>query len=1043
MRIGLLGSLRITTRDEEPLEISGSRLRSLTARLALDAGRTVGVDTLIDDIWGEQAPDGAPNALSRLVSRLRRALPEGSTLLRSDRGGYRLLVAETDVDALCFERLVTSGRSELAAGRPDAAARILGDAQRLWRGAVLGGLGDPPFAALVAIRLTELRVQAAEHRITAELALGRHSDVSAEVERLAAEHPLRERLQGQLMRVRYATGRQADALTAFERVRTALRVELGADPSAELTALHGAILRQEPDLIPVAGTASPRKQRVRNAVSPTDLVGRDGDLRALRAMLDTHRLVTITGPGGVGKTRIALALTDDRVDTHLIELAPLDSPDDLYRQILLASEGHGPGSPVEIPSAAPGLGTLTEVLRQRRVLLVLDNCEHLIDAAAELTAHLLATCPELRFIAISREPLGIAGEARYPLPPLGLPPADVPLSAAPQYPAVRLLTERAAAVRPGFAVTDTNVEAVTDICRRLDGLPLALELAAAQFRLLTPEQIAARLDDRFQMLTAAFRDTPARHSTLRAVVESSWETLTEPECRLARRFSIFRGTVTLPAVEEICADHGGEHRLPPTAILDALRGLVDKSVIAVVPPDPPATEMGYRMLDTLRIYGARRLHESGEATSVRAAHARYWLAVAEGEEPRLRTGDQLRALRTLRAAHPDLLAALRNSLADENAAVATRLCAALMWYWILQGAGYDFAPVEAVLDLDDEHRPAERAIVAAAHTLVVVGFGRAEPGAAQRSVAVARAHPGATGHPLLALLPVIVAQADADIDRARGELTHLFDTADRWTRAVARLFHGFIDELASDLPAAGRHFRHARNDFQAVGDRWGLWSATQGVAKAHAAAGEPAAAATCYREALGYLTELGATRDIPALTAQIGHQLLHSGDHCGAHAELTHALDLARGHGPSEALVWAAFGLGLLAAEAGDIVQARRWYDQALAAGWRERSGDCESAAQARAAVSALVHATLADLAVRHEEDSAARNHLRSAVDLAIRSMHPATIATVAARLAEVIRARGAAAVAAELTDFADAYRRGRTMPHDAAFTILRRAAEG
>ncbi len=1066
----MLGSLRVTTHADEPVDISGSRLRSLTARLSLDTGRTVGAETLIADLWGELAPEGAPNALSRLVSRLRRALPDGNTLLRSEPGGYRLLVAEADVDALRFERLVTVGRGELAEGRPHAAARILGDAEALWRGTPLSGLGDPPFAALAADRLSELRVQAAEHRIAAELALGRHAEVCADVERLAAEHPLRERLQAQLMRVRYVTGRQADALAVFERVRTALSEELGADPSPELSELHMAILRQDPDLVPRTHIAPNPKPPERAIIPVPDLIGRDSDLAALRAAVDTNRLVTVTGPGGAGKTRIALALTADLDDAHLIELAPLDSPDDLCRQILLALDAHAPGAPAGTDSATSSLAAVAEVLRLRRALLVLDNCDHLIDAAAEFTAHLLATCPGLRFIATSREPLGIAGEIRYTLPPLGLPPAGASAAEAQGYPAVRLLIERARAVRPDFAVTDANVGAVIDICRRLDGLPLALELAAAQFRVLTPEQIAARLDDRLHMLTTANRGTPARHSTLRAVVESSWQTLAEPERVLARRFSIFRSTVALPAVEVVCADHGHDNGLPSAAILDALRGLVDKSVIVAVPPEPPATEMGYRMLDTLRIYGAQQLLDSGEATDVRAAHARHWLAIAEAEEPRLRTGNQLHALRTLRAAHPDLLSALRNLLEDQNAVLATRLCAALLWYWILQGAGYDFALVEAVLELDDERCGNERALVAAAHTLVVVGFGQAEPVAAHRSIDVARAHRGGTGHPLLALLPVIVAQADAQIDSARDELTRLFDADDTWTRAVARLFHGFIDDATGDIATAGRHFRRARSDFQQLGDRWGMWAAAQGVAKVHAAAGEPVAAADRFREALGHLTALGAAKDAPELSAQIGHQLMHAGDHRGAHVELTRALDLAREHGHAAAFTWAAFGLGLLAAESGDVTRARRRYEEALS-GWQQDGH--QSAVPAHAATSALVHSALADMALRENDNSAARDRLRAAVDLAIRSGHPGTIAAVSEKLAELTLAEGEATAAAELlgaaaglrgwddarphsgsaafaaagqrlgaADFADAYGQGRTMPRATIFATLRRAVE-
>ncbi|MFG2002580.1 BTAD domain-containing putative transcriptional regulator [Spirillospora sp. NPDC048911] len=454
MRIRVLGPLEVIG-DDGPVDVGGDRVRALVARLALDAGHPVSAELLIDDLWGEEPPRGALNALQRLVSRLRGVL--GSDAVRSEPGGYRLVAR--DVDALEFERLAKAGRRGLDAGDFELAARVLRDAEGLWRGAALTGLGDAPFAGAGSARLEDLRVLANEDRIEAELARGRHAEIVGDVERPAAAHPLRERLQGQLMKVLYATGRQSDALAVYERVRGALEDELGIDPSAELADIHVAVLQQAPELTP--------ERRAPGIAPLTTFVGRESELRAVRGLLDEGRLVTIVGSGGVGKTRLALECEAD----WFVELEPVVGSMDLVQTLLVA-----------LGVREQGLDALVEALRHRHGLLVLDNCEQIIDAAAEVAARLLAGCPGLRILATSREPLGVAGERRYAIPPLGLPDPGVSAAEAITFPAVRLFVDRAAGVRPGFEVTAGNVAAVVEICRNLDGMPLAIELAAARRR---------------------------------------------------------------------------------------------------------------------------------------------------------------------------------------------------------------------------------------------------------------------------------------------------------------------------------------------------------------------------------------------------------------------------------------------------------------------------------------------------------------------------------------------------------------------------------
>jgi DNA-binding SARP family transcriptional activator len=524
---------------ERPVEVGGARLRALLTLLALEAGRVVPADRLIGDLWEADPPAGAPNALQSLVSRLRAALGNGRELIESRPAGYRLTLARSDIDAFDFETRVARARR---AGDPRAVAAELRDALALWRGPALADVAGAPFAEGPIARLEGLWLAATEERIEADLALGRYAELIPELEALTAAHVLREPLRGQLMRALYGAGRQADALAVYEETQRGLADALGVDPSAELENVYLSILRQDAALAPVRpvpasprGILPPEESRTNLRAQLTSFIGRDTDLTRVGKLLGDARLVTLTGPGGAGKTRLSMeagARQHDRVPdgVWLIELAPVTDPAEVVHAVLsvlglretVALAGSRSRVPIEVSDP---LDRLVAALAGKRLVLILDNCEHVIDAAATLADRLLAACPEVRILATSREPLGITGECLWPVEPLALPPVDADPEEALAYPAVALLADRAGAARPGFAVTHDNVADIVRICRALDGMPLAIELAAARSRALTPGQLAARLDDRFRLLTMGSRTALPRHQTLRAVVEWSWELL--------------------------------------------------------------------------------------------------------------------------------------------------------------------------------------------------------------------------------------------------------------------------------------------------------------------------------------------------------------------------------------------------------------------------------------------------------------------------------------------------------------------------------------
>ena len=571
MQIGILGSFEVRTDDGAVADVPGARLRALLIALALEPGRVVSKATLIDWIWGEQLPADTANALQRLVSRLRKALPEGS--IEGQPGGYRLTAEPDAVDAVRFERLVAQARDAEGSRR----VRLLREALALWRGAAMADVGLEDSEALDAAvaRLERLRLAALEDRFDAEIGLGQAGELIAELTDLVAAHPVRERLVAALMRALAAAGRDTEALLVYERTRETVADLLGADPSPELSAVHVALLRGE-----LGRREEIRKTNVRAEL--TSFVGREADVAAVRELIAERRLTTLIGPGGSGKTRLATetarTLLGDLPDgVWLVELAPIGADGDVV-QATLAGLGLRDALLGAAPSADPVDG-LIAAIREREALLILDNCEHVIESAAAFADRVLRECRRLRILATSREPLGITGEALWQVEPLALPeasPGEIASS-----PAIRLLRDRAGAVRKDLGGDARTLSAMARICRALDGMPLAIELAAARLRTMTVEQLANRLDDRFRLLTSGSRTALPRHKTLRAVVDWSWDLLTEAERMVLRRLSVFSGGASLEAAERVCVARTGEHEqaLERDEVLELLTSLAEKSLL--------------------------------------------------------------------------------------------------------------------------------------------------------------------------------------------------------------------------------------------------------------------------------------------------------------------------------------------------------------------------------------------------------------------------------------------------------------------------------
>ncbi|MFF1908477.1 BTAD domain-containing putative transcriptional regulator [Kitasatospora sp. NPDC058218] len=944
MRVDLLGPL-VLDLGAGPVAAGGPRVRALLARLALDAGRAVRPETLTGALWAGEPPADPANALQSLVSRLRRVLGDPA-LLTSGPAGYRLAVEADAVDCVRFDRLARSGRHLLAQDRSAEAAATLREALGLWRGRALADVREAPFADAEGERLDRARLAALEDRIEAELTLGADPDLVAELESLTVDHPLRERLHAQLIRALAAGGRGAEALAGYQRLRDRLAETFGSDPGPLLQAAHLAVLRGDlprphrPD-----GRPDHRSRPPGNLDAPlTSFVGRQDDVHRVVELLGRARLVTLVGPGGAGKTR--LASTSGRRLTPsggvwFVALAPVDA-DGVPGAVLdaLRTRTAGPPRRSPVPPVPAGTGTglapevldsLVEELADDDLVLVLDNCEHVVAAAATLAETLLGRCPRLRVLATSREPLRIDGENLHPVLPLELPEPGSTARRARACAAVRLFHDRATAVCPGFAPDGDSLTAVIEICRRLDGLPLAIELAAAQLRTLPIEAVTARLDDRFRLLTAGSRTALPRHRTLRAVVAWSWELLTADERTLLERLAVVPGSFTEDAARAVGGldrragtVQGGDPRpgeVGPGDVRELLAALVDKSLLHPVWA-ADAGEVRYRLLETIREYGLEQLDRRAGSDAARRRHLGFLLDLAERAEPRLRTRDQLRWLARLSAERDNLLAAIRRSIESGDADTAVRFGAALSWYWSMRGNPPESLDLLGrVLTVPGPADPPARALVLVAHALGTGEVGRPQEVAAAFG-RIERALEGIDPavHPLLELAGLATAitapAAPATVGPSDEPGTSDDGRREPWSRAFGLAVRGRLALHAGDPARATELLTRALAGFEELGERWGLATTLSVLGSLRRRSGDPSAALAMNERATRYFRELGMREYTVENDVEAALIRAQAGDVAGGRRRLEDLLDQVAPTGSAE--LWAQVRLGLARLESQD-----------------------------------------------------------------------------------------------------------------------------
>jgi predicted ATPase/DNA-binding SARP family transcriptional activator len=921
MEVRLFGDLE-AIEEGVPRSVRGRKQRALLALLALQQGEPVSGDRLIDALWGDDTPGNPVNALQALVAQLRRVL--GSDAILTGDAGYALKVCPDDVDIFRFERMVAGARRLAGEGRASAASTLLAEALSLSRGEPLIEFAYAGFADGERVRVTELVLLATEMHAELELALGRDEALVADLDALCRQYPLRERLWELLMLALYRAGRQADALRAYTEARARLVDELGIEPGAALRDLEARILAQDPsigaprtELSPVASqTGGNLRER------PNSFVGRDSELQHLREAVATSRLVTVIGPGGVGKTRLAVEVAAALQNLHpggawIVELAGVADADGVASAVasaLRAGEALG--------GVSEGVGSTEDLIIQhlagRSLIIVLDNCEHVIGAAAGLASDLVGAVAELRLIATSREALGVPGEVLVPLG--GLAPDA----------AVELFADRARAAQPAFVIDEKNHPAVDDICRRLDGLPLGIELAAARIRALPVTALAERLNDRFRLLTGGARTALPRLQTLRAVVDWSYDLLFEDERRLFARLSVFAGGCDLDAAEAICSD---DH-LPEGEILDVIGRLIDKSLVVSDIAGPTAR---YSQLQTLWEYARERLADSGEADEVRRRHADWYLWVAGEARLGLRGADGMAWREKLEADLDNLRAALDWFIGTNDAGSALSIVTGLAWLWFVRADS-----AEGVRWLDDALALCQqgadpdglRGLAAVWRSLHLANI--AAPSTAVDPCRQAVADLRRSDAPLLLgeglLLQSEILNRIADTEGALSCLTEahqlLAEGKDEWGLAV----HDML--VAENLAAKGQ-FEKAIEMARAgvkgcrdLGERWVIVEGLSLLASIEEAHGDLDAAVAAYQELVDCSHKAQISNFETLGLMRLAALRTRQGDDAAAEQLFARAVLGSRRPAYTKA---ALIGRAAAAQRLGDLESCKRWLDEAMA----------------------------------------------------------------------------------------------------------------
>ena len=946
VQVRLLGPFEVVT-VEGPQRLPGQGERALLAALALSAGRPVAVSTLIDSLWQPDDLPGDPvNALQVRVSKLRRALAAMGVTDVVDREGiaYRLLLEPSCVDVHVFRDLVETARRT---GDPRQAVDLYDAGLALWRGEPLVDFIGPAWAAIEAAQLDELRLGAVSERAERMLTLGRYEQVAADLEPVVAAAPTRERLVGQLMTALFNTGRQAAALDAYARTRHALTEELGLDPSRELRTIMEQVLRHDPA---ITAAAPPARRSVRQGAPSasggsvvaegnlpfrlTSFIGREHDLVRCRDLLGRVRLLTLVGSGGAGKTALAVEaarlLAGHASDgVWLVRLAAVTEPEMLIQAVAdalrLSLEG---GTATHLPREV-----LVGQLAGRDMVIVMDNCEHLIEPVASLVETLLARCPRVRVLATSREALAVPGEVQLPVAPLAVPEEGTSPDHVHVYPAARLFLDRAAAADPARQYDADNLAAVAEICRRLDGIPLALELAAGRLTSLSAVELADHLHDRFTMLTSGSRTAEARQQTLRNTVDWSHDLLTDAQRILFRRLAVFKGGWTLQAAEAVVAGLD----LPRERVLDILDRLVRQSLV-VAEPGPDHTR--YRMLETLRQYADDRLTDAGERERFATAHATFYVELGERAESGLRGSSQARWVRVVREEHPNVRAALAWLVSQGEADPALRLAGSLGMYWHLGrhlegretlrtvmalpgGSPHSRGRAMQAVSLVERPRacivhPSAQCAAAAEDSLTIFEAAGDVPRAAFSRLLLAVEGVGAAPR----------VNAAALLDQADREFEQLQDP---WGRAVVAFVRMEIQLKRGDEATARETAAHAVRLFRALDDGWGLSAVLYHYGYGVQRFGAYADAVPLLEEAIQVAAAAGVYNTVQWATADLGLALLALGRVDEASACFARAGTISDQVGDHAGRALGTYGDALMAAEDGDYARARTLFEDARA----------------------------------------------------------------------------------------------------------------
>ena len=999
MRFGILGPLAVTSDDGQPVRVPEAKVRTLLAVLLVHEGAPVSADRLADDLWGEQLPGNPVNTLQTKVSQLRRALeraePGYGGALVHQAPGYVLRTEPEAVDIGRFRALTAAAST---AEDPRSKAELLTEALALRRGPTLAEFADEAFAQPLIQRLEEDRLVAQENLADARLALGEHAALTAELADLVRQHPLRERLRALHLRALYAAGRQSEALASYDELRRRLADELGLDPGPELTALHRSILAQDPALTAVAP---------RLPAPLTELVGRTAAVQAVSTLVRESRLVTLTGPGGVGKTRLALE-TAHRLGgglaggAWLVELTGMDRhecalsqcpPIEWVVEAIAATLGIRDAA---VPAQADPVERLAESLRGKETLIVLDNYEQLIEPVAETAGRLLAAAPGLRILATSREPLGLAGETQFPVPPLD------PDSA------VQLFTARVADA--GYTVDSSDATAIAEICRKLDGLPLALELAATRVRALGIPELLRRLDDRFRLLDTTRRGVPARQQTLRAMIDWSWELLSEPERLVLQRLSVHAEDCALDAAEAVCTGDGVEKG----EVLGLLAKLVDRSLVVPANTGVPR----YRLLESVAVYGLERLRDAGEVDKTRRRHAEYYVQLADIADAGLRARDQQRWLRRLDADLPNLRAAAENLAGWRSADDALRLANRLAWYRFLRGRMAEaMRTLRAALSLPDGDAELRTEVRATLTALGILAGDRPD----WRPVAELPMSARAKWFIGYALSTV------ADLPGAEPltlDALEAFEAADdRWGIAAASGDRASQALARGDISGARRYADRCAELFAEIGDKWGQLQAIFAQGTLGTLSGDYARSEAGYTEGLRIAEELGLWPEASYQLSWLGRVALLRKDYSAAR-ELHHrAREVAAEHGFTPGEMYALTGLALGARREGDLDLAEKHLHTLLE--WNKQV-DFEPG-------NTLILAELGFAAELRGDAETALRRQQEGYEIACRTEDPRAIALALEGLAGAHALAGAPREAARLLGAAAASRAGVGPPLPAA----------